>query len=64
VATSYMVEALRLFDHYRFRVLEEEAGEKDDRLFLAKPPREPNDVPWWGKYYTDPQKARDREMFA
>jgi phosphatidylserine/phosphatidylglycerophosphate/cardiolipin synthase-like enzyme len=64
VATSYMVEALRLFDHYRFRVLEEEAGQKGDRLFLAKPPREQGDVPWWDKYYSDPPKARDREIFA
>jgi PLD-like domain len=64
VATSYMVEALRLFDHYRFRVLEEEAGKKGDRLFLEKPPREQGEVPWWDKYYSDPPKARDREIFA
>ena len=64
VATSYMVEALRLFDHYRFRVLEEEAGTAGDRLFLARPPREQGDVPWWDKFYTDPQKVRDRELFA
>jgi phosphatidylserine/phosphatidylglycerophosphate/cardiolipin synthase-like enzyme len=64
VATSYMVEALRLFDHYRFRILEEEKGQAGDKLYLLKPPREPGDVPWWDKFYTDPQKARDREMFA
>jgi phosphatidylserine/phosphatidylglycerophosphate/cardiolipin synthase-like enzyme len=65
IATAYMVEALRLFDHYRFRVLEDEAGKKDDdRLFLAKPPRKQGEVPWWDKYYTDPPKSRDREMFA
>ena len=65
IATAYMVEALRLFDHYRFRVLEDEAGKKDDdRLFLVRPPREPGEVPWWDKFYSDPQKARDREMFA
>ena len=63
VATSYMVEALRLFDHYAFRVLEEESGKKGDRLFLARPPGA-NEVPWWDKFYSDPQKARDREMFA
>jgi phosphatidylserine/phosphatidylglycerophosphate/cardiolipin synthase-like enzyme len=64
VATSYMVEALRLFDHYRFRILEEEKGQAGDKLYLLKPPREPGDVPWWDKFYTDAQKARDREMFA
>jgi phosphatidylserine/phosphatidylglycerophosphate/cardiolipin synthase-like enzyme len=64
VATSYMVEALRLFDHYSFRVLEEESGKTGDRLFLARPPRAQGDVPWWDKFYSDPQKARDREMFA
>jgi hypothetical protein len=64
VATSYMVEALRLFDHYRFRVLEEEAGKQGDRLFLARPPREQGELPWWDKFYSDPQKVRDREIFA
>jgi phosphatidylserine/phosphatidylglycerophosphate/cardiolipin synthase-like enzyme len=64
VATSYMVEALRLFDHYRFRVLEEEAGKDGERLFLAKPPREQGEAPWWDKYYSDPPKVRDREIFA
>ena len=64
IASSYMVEALRLFDHYHFRVLEEEASQKDDRLYLLKPPRGPDDMPWWDKFYTDPQRARDREMFA
>jgi phosphatidylserine/phosphatidylglycerophosphate/cardiolipin synthase-like enzyme len=64
IATSYMVEALRLFDHYHFRVAEAEAGQKDERLFLLKPPRAQGDVPWWDKFYTDPQKARDREMFS
>jgi hypothetical protein len=64
VATAYMVEALRLFDHYRFRVLREEKDEQGDKLFLARPPRDRGDVPWWDAYYTDPQKARDREMFA
>jgi phosphatidylserine/phosphatidylglycerophosphate/cardiolipin synthase-like enzyme len=64
IATSYMVEALRLFDHYRFRILEEEKGQAGDKLYLLKPPRKPDDVPWWDKFYSDPQKARDREMFA
>jgi phosphatidylserine/phosphatidylglycerophosphate/cardiolipin synthase-like enzyme len=64
VATSYMVEALRLFDHYAYRVLEEESGKKGDRLFLARPPRAQGEAPWWDKFYSDPQKARDREMFA
>jgi phosphatidylserine/phosphatidylglycerophosphate/cardiolipin synthase-like enzyme len=64
VAASYAVEALRIFDHYRFRVAEKEADDADETLSLARPPREPGEKPWWEKYYSDPQKARDRQLFA
>jgi phosphatidylserine/phosphatidylglycerophosphate/cardiolipin synthase-like enzyme len=64
ISTAYMVEALRLFDHYHFRVAQKEAHEAGDRLFLARPPRAQGDVPWWDEYYTDPHKLRDRQMFA
>ncbi|HVQ58897.1 MAG TPA: phospholipase D-like domain-containing protein [Solirubrobacterales bacterium] len=63
VAAAYTVEALRIFDHYRFRVAEQEAEDADDTLSLAKPPKS-GEKPWWDKYYTDPQKRRDREVFA
>jgi phosphatidylserine/phosphatidylglycerophosphate/cardiolipin synthase-like enzyme len=64
IAVSYAVEALRIFDHYHFRVRQKEASTAADELVLAKPPRAPGEKPWWEEYYTDPQRIRDREMFA
>lgn len=63
IAVSYMVEALRIFDHYHFRVLQH-AATKARPLVLAKPPRHPGEVPWWQEDYTDAHKIRDRELFA
>jgi phosphatidylserine/phosphatidylglycerophosphate/cardiolipin synthase-like enzyme len=62
VAVSYVVEALRIFDHYHFRVKQQETPKKD--LVLKKPPRKPGDKAWWVKDYTDPIKIKDRKMFA
>jgi phosphatidylserine/phosphatidylglycerophosphate/cardiolipin synthase-like enzyme len=64
VAVSYMVEALRIFDHYHFRVAQEEATEGAKKLVLASPPRSPDEEPWWAEDYTVAQKIRDRELFA
>lgn len=64
VATSYMVEAIRLFDHYHFRIAQMEAKEKREKLQLKKPPRNPGEEPWWMKDYTDPRRIRDRQLFA
>jgi hypothetical protein len=64
VATAYMVEAVRLFDHYEFRVLEDTAAINNKELVLLKPPRQPGEKPWWTSSYTDPHKIRDRELFA
>jgi phosphatidylserine/phosphatidylglycerophosphate/cardiolipin synthase-like enzyme len=64
VATSYMVEAVRLFDHYHFRVAQMEAKKKRSSLQLKKPPRTAEEEPWWMKDYTDPRRIRDRELFA
>lgn len=64
IAVSYTIEALRIFDHYHFRVVQEEAKEKRDKIQLKLPPRAPGDEPWWAEDYTDPRKARDRELFA
>jgi phosphatidylserine/phosphatidylglycerophosphate/cardiolipin synthase-like enzyme len=64
IATSYALEALRIFDHYHFRVANREAKGADEPLQLAKPPRKAGEKPWWDAYYTDPQKVRDREVFA
>lgn len=64
IATSYMVEAVRLFDHYHFRVKQIEAKKKHDRLELRKPPRKKGERAWWEEDYTDPRKIRDRELFS
>jgi hypothetical protein len=64
IATSYMIEALRIFDHYHFRVAQQEARKARKKLVLALPPRAAGQSAWWEEYYSDPRKIRDREMFA
>ncbi|MCI0590481.1 MAG: phospholipase D-like domain-containing protein [Gammaproteobacteria bacterium] len=64
IAVSYMIEALRIFDHYHFRVVQQEAKKAKKKLQLAKPPRTPGDEPWWAEDYTNARKIRDRELFA
>lgn len=64
VAVSYMVEALRLFDHYHFRVAQQEADKARKALTLATPPRNPGEKPWWDDDYTVPHKIRDRKLFS
>jgi phosphatidylserine/phosphatidylglycerophosphate/cardiolipin synthase-like enzyme len=64
IAVSYVVEGLSIFDHYHFRVLEQEAKEGKRKLQLAKPPRNPGEKPWWDRDYTNAHKIRDRELFA
>ena len=64
VASSYAVEALRIFDHYHFRVARREADQGHRELILAKPPRVAGEQAWWEEYYTDRTKIRDRELFA
>lgn len=64
IATSYMIEALRIFDHYHFRVVQQEAKKARKKLQLAMPPRTPGDEPWWAEDYTNARKIRDRELFA
>jgi len=64
IATSYMIEALRLFDHYHFRVVMKEAKKSHKRLVLAKPPRNAGEKPWWKDDYTNPRKIKDRVLFS
>jgi len=64
IAVSYTVEALRIFDHYHFRVLQRAATKAKRSLVLAKPPRHSGEAPWWQEDYTDAHKIRDRELFA
>ena len=64
VATAYMVEAVRLFDHYHFNLAQSDASASNKPLLLRKPPSQPNDKPWWDEDYTDPVKIKDRMMFC
>jgi len=64
VAVSYMIEALRLFDHYHFRVAQQEAKKAKKKLQLAKPPRKAGEQAWWEEDYSDPRKVRDRLLFS
>ncbi len=64
IATSYAIEALRIFDHCHFRGLNQEAKDSEEPLTLKRPPRKAGEEPWWKPYYTEPAKIRDREVFA
>ncbi len=64
IAVSYVVEALTLFDHYHFRVAQQDAQKAKKELVLAKPPRTAGEEPWWAEDYADARKIRDRELFA
>ncbi|AMV48226.1 phospholipase D-like domain-containing protein [Paraburkholderia caribensis] len=64
VATAYMVEALRLFDHYEWRVARHKAKIGRKPLVLKKPPRGAGDEPWWKEDWTDKRKASDRLLFS
>jgi hypothetical protein len=64
VAVSYTIEALRIFDHYHFRVAQKAAKKAKKKLQLARPPQKAGEKPWWDEYYKDPRKIRDRELFA
>lgn len=64
VAVSYVLEALRIFDHYHFRVAQQEAKTARKKLQLSKPPRKPGEKAWWDGDYTDGRKILDRELFC
>jgi hypothetical protein len=63
VATSYMIEAVRIIDHYQFRVARKAAKKKGEKLKLQPPP-DSGGAPWWAEDYSDPRKIKDRELFA
>jgi len=64
IATAYMVEAIRIFDHYQFRVAQQDAKTRQTKLALAFPPRKKGEKPWWDKYYTDQSYINDRALFS
>lgn len=62
VAISYAIEALRLFDHFHFRVGAQDA-EALDTLRLARPPQT-GEKTWFAQYYRPGHvKERDRKLF-
>jgi phosphatidylserine/phosphatidylglycerophosphate/cardiolipin synthase-like enzyme len=65
VATSYMIEALRLYDHYRFRTTQEDSKGKGLKVLELKlPPYKPGQHAWWEKHWDDLVRAQDRMLFA
>lgn len=67
VATSYMIEAVRLYDHYRFRTVQEDtkkSGKNLKVIELQPAPSKPGEKPWWERHWTDPIRKRERELFA
>jgi phosphatidylserine/phosphatidylglycerophosphate/cardiolipin synthase-like enzyme len=64
IATSYLVEAIRIFDHYHFRVKQQESKKAGKELVLAKPPRSKKEKTWWVEDFTNVSKIRDRQLFA
>ena len=64
VAVSYAIEALRMIDHYHFRVKQQEMNKAHQELVLAKPPRQPGEEAWWVEDYTVQRKILDRKLFA
>ena len=63
IAVSYMIEALRIFDHYHFRINQKENKNSKTKLTLQKPPIK-KEKAWWHEYYSDKRKIKDREMFS
>jgi phosphatidylserine/phosphatidylglycerophosphate/cardiolipin synthase-like enzyme len=64
IATSYMIEAIRIFDHYEFRMLQGNPKTAKKKLHLRKPPRKSNEKTWFEEDYKDARKIKDRVVFA
>lgn len=64
IAVSYMIEALTLFDHYSFRVAQNNAEAAGKTLHLSRPPRAAGEKPWWDEDYSNVRKSKDRLLFA
>jgi PLD-like domain len=67
VATSYAIEALRIFDHLHFRSRMQNASHDGttDALVLQKPPAMSGKPPWFEEFYADGgAAAKDRQLFS
>ena len=64
IAVSYMIEAIRLFDHYHFRIKQKEVAKAHKKLALATPPTN-GEEPWWkDDFEPGTVKSQDRLLFA
>lgn len=64
VAIAYAIEALRMFDHFHFRVSLQEGDITNRILTLAKPPKS-GEKAWFASYYAAGHvKERDRRLFV
>lgn len=65
IATSFAIEALRMFDHLHFRSKMQETSEKKKKITLRQPPALTGKPAWFESYYqANSQKERDRKLFA
>lgn len=63
IAVAYAIEALRMFDHFHFRVKTREKEATGKPLTLAMPPQD-GGKPWFAPYYRKGHvKERDRKLF-
>lgn len=63
IAVSYVIEGVRIFDHYEFRLAQLDAKKARKKLQLKFPPKA-GEKAWWEEDWTDARKIRDRELFA
>jgi hypothetical protein len=65
VATSYAIEALRVFDHLHFRSRMQNASKNKDPLMLQKPTAISHKPAWFTPFYkSGSQQERDRKLFS
>lgn len=65
VAIAYAIEALRLLDHFHFRVRLKEGETQVKRMTLAKPPQSAGGKTWFVAFYEAGHvKERDRRLFV
>jgi phosphatidylserine/phosphatidylglycerophosphate/cardiolipin synthase-like enzyme len=67
VATSYAIEALRIFDHLHFRSRMQDASHDGttDTLVLQKPPAMSGKPAWFEEFYANGSAAaKDRKLFS
>lgn len=63
IATSYMIEAISIFDHYEFRLAQVNAKKVRKVLSLERFPKA-GEVAWWEEDYKIDRKINDRELFS